>query len=342
MKEDAHKQTIWLVIDNGDFGGIETHVYLLAKALSERKQAITVVFMHPCHNQPLAIKLQESNIPTMYCKDVWSFIHYTLKSRPILLHTHGYKPSIVSKIIGLICNLPVLSTYHSGALGPGRVKYYHLLDNRLSFLSTNIAVSASIYNRLQGKRNHLIPNFTSPAKHMDKNKILHKKCAFIGRISTEKGPDYFCKLAHMLPEYTFDMIGDGDMLKSLTSPNNLNLKGALQTSHKTYQDYDLICMPSREEGLPLTALEAMASGTPVVAFAVGGLPSLIKHENNGFLVKPYDLDAFAQCIKTFMHWPKKKQRAMQQAAYHTIQQHYSTEVLLEKAILPLYKKLMKG
>lgn len=342
MEGNALQKNVWIIIDNGNFGGIETHVYLLAKALHKRIQTIKVVFMHPCHNQPLSKQLQESNIPTLHCKDIWSFIHHTLKERPNLLHTHGYKPSIACKIIGLISNIPVLSTYHSGAVGFGRVKYYHLADDLLSSLSTNIAVSSSIYNRLRGKRNHLIPNFTTLTEHIDKEKKPKKKCAFVGRVSKEKGPDYFCKLANTLPEYTFDMIGDGAMLKELLCPKNLNLKGAIQTTHETYQNYDLICITSREEGLPLTALEAMASGTPVVAFSVGGLPSLIAHEKNGFLVKPYDVNAFAKSIQTFMHWPKKKQTEMQKAAYATIKQHYSTEVVVKNTILPLYKEMMHG
>jgi len=51
---------------------------------------------------------------------------------------------------------------------------------------------------------------------------------------------------------------------------------------------DVVVIPSEEENLPNTILEAMASGTPCVAFRVGGIPDMIRNEVNGCLAKPRD------------------------------------------------------
>jgi glycosyltransferase involved in cell wall biosynthesis len=55
-----------------------------------------------------------------------------------------------------------------------------------------------------------------------------------------------------------------------------------------YSAADLFVLPSRQDNLPNTALEAQACGTPVVAFRIGGLPDIVEHRCTGYLAKPYD------------------------------------------------------
>ncbi|OGH69780.1 MAG: hypothetical protein A3C90_02020 [Candidatus Magasanikbacteria bacterium RIFCSPHIGHO2_02_FULL_51_14] len=57
--------------------------------------------------------------------------------------------------------------------------------------------------------------------------------------------------------------------------------------------HDIMLMPSRWEGLGIAAMEAMAAGRVVIASRVGGLPEVITHEKNGFLVPPEDPQALA-------------------------------------------------
>ncbi|MBI3776086.1 MAG: glycosyltransferase [Gammaproteobacteria bacterium] len=61
---------------------------------------------------------------------------------------------------------------------------------------------------------------------------------------------------------------------------------------------DLLCLPSRNEGTPNVVVEALASGVPVVATRVGGLPELVTHRENGLLVEPNHADALAEAIVT--------------------------------------------
>jgi glycosyltransferase involved in cell wall biosynthesis len=63
-----------------------------------------------------------------------------------------------------------------------------------------------------------------------------------------------------------------------------------------YSAADVMIVPSREEAFGQTALEALACGTPVVAFRVGGLPDTVKHEQNGYLAEPFDVHDLARGI----------------------------------------------
>jgi glycosyltransferase involved in cell wall biosynthesis len=63
-----------------------------------------------------------------------------------------------------------------------------------------------------------------------------------------------------------------------------------------YNAADVMVVPSRQEAFGLTAQEAMACGTPVVAFEIGGLPDIVEHQQNGWLAKPFDTGDMAAGI----------------------------------------------
>lgn len=64
-----------------------------------------------------------------------------------------------------------------------------------------------------------------------------------------------------------------------------------------YNASDVFLLPSLEENLPNTIMEAMACGTPAVAFNIGGIPDLIDHQQNGYLAEYCNADDFARGIK---------------------------------------------
>lgn len=64
-----------------------------------------------------------------------------------------------------------------------------------------------------------------------------------------------------------------------------------------YSAADIFVAPSLQDNLPNTVLEAIACGTPCVAFDIGGMPDLIDHLSNGYLARPFDIEDFAQGIK---------------------------------------------
>lgn len=66
-----------------------------------------------------------------------------------------------------------------------------------------------------------------------------------------------------------------------------------------YRSADLTLSTSRHETFGLTLLESLACGTPVCAFAVGGIPDIVRDGQNGSLVKPYDTSEMAQRLVEF-------------------------------------------
>lgn len=63
-----------------------------------------------------------------------------------------------------------------------------------------------------------------------------------------------------------------------------------------YSSADVVVAPSVQENLSNTVMESLACGAPVVAFNIGGMPDMIRHEFNGYLAEPYSADALADGI----------------------------------------------
>lgn len=70
-----------------------------------------------------------------------------------------------------------------------------------------------------------------------------------------------------------------------------------------YQQAAVVVVPSHLETLSYVAMEALACGTPVVAYNVGGIPDLVKHRVNGYLAKPYDIKDLANGIIEILDKP---------------------------------------
>ncbi len=112
----------------------------------------------------------------------------------------------------------------------------------------------------------------------------------------------FCQLSQNMPKVDFHLYGDGPMREDLQKYSDfVHFHGYEKNVINIWQKATLLCITSRDEGLPLVALEAMSHGVPVISYAVGGLPSLIQNEYNGFLIKPGDLDAIKKCISNYFY-----------------------------------------
>lgn len=112
----------------------------------------------------------------------------------------------------------------------------------------------------------------------------------------------FNQVATSRPDVKLVVVGDGpeaDTLKSRTV-TNVRFLGYRSDTARLMQGFDLFVLPSFNEGISNTILEAMATGLPVIASDVGGNPELVQNNVNGFLVDPYDIDCIAEAITEYI------------------------------------------
>ncbi len=140
--------SVWQVIDSRFFGGIESHILYLATALQKNGCALHVVFLKDYGPHPLKDKLHAAQIPFFCCRGIADFRRLCTEKKPDLIHSHGYKANIISRLIALPC--PVVTSFHASDSETWRVKGYSLMDRKLSFLTPAIAINQQIAKGLSG------------------------------------------------------------------------------------------------------------------------------------------------------------------------------------------------
>ncbi|NGZ14809.1 glycosyltransferase family 4 protein [Vibrio aestuarianus] len=334
MKESTVSK-VWLLLDSLVFGGIETYVLELARGLQSHNVNVEIVFIQRYEkSNQLALQLTEYQIPFFYLSDRYptansfcALIQAVKDEKPRVIHSHGYKASIISKLLMCMpgCQVRQISTFHAGETPKGRVWLYDAFDRYTSFLSKHrFAVSEKVAQKIPYSA--LVLNNFINVENLAVSQ--GKQIAFVGRMSHEKAPDHFLRLAQASPNLSFHCYGSGPMEKILTAKksHNLKLHGHQIAMNTVWPNIALLVICSRYEGLPMAALEAMARGIPIATVDVGDLPKLVIHGNNGFIV-----DHYSQLSDVIEHWSAmsaQQKMSLNQHAKQTIQEHYSSDVMI--------------
>jgi glycosyltransferase involved in cell wall biosynthesis len=301
------RSVVWQFIDSSSVGGAERHIATVAQSLISHGY-LTVVVLYQNHGaNPWLKQLEQAGVPfLMLDGNVTSLLGAMRRDRPALVHTHGYKAGILGRIAAKLTATPVVSTYHSGERGPFPVGLYDFVDDWTGIAAQRIAVSAGVQERLPYS-SFLIPSYiVTPLA--PSTLPLSDKIGFVGRLSHEKAPDLFCELASASPSGpSWHIFGDGPMRAELEARygDTVTFHGVQTDMEPVWQQLGLVVMPSRFEGVPLTALEAGAHGIPVLASAVGGLPTVIQHNETGWI---FPVGKIEDALLGLAQWRERRER----------------------------------
>ena len=292
-----------------------------------------------------------------------------VKDRNInIVQTHGFKPTIIGLFLKLICRIKWICFMHGTTNENIKVIIYHYVDNIAQMLADIVILVAEaqrrkIFNGKNKRRVKVIHNavdikepvrFSSPKKHM--REMLSIKgdahvCAFVGRLSPEKGVDVFIdafknvlRTMQNCPIHAI-IIGDGPerenlecQVKRFGIKNQVHFVGCSSTPGDFMADADMIVLPSRSEGIPNVALEAMALGKPVIATDVGGTPEIIENGKTGIIVQPENPEMLCENIIKLIQNLKLAKR-LSEAGLKIVRHYYSPKDRAE-AILSIYQELL--
>jgi glycosyltransferase involved in cell wall biosynthesis len=167
----------------------------------------------------------------------------------------------------------------------------------------------------------------------------------LARLERQKGLPYLLEAAAQVPQARFFVAGEGnergvleEQARSLGVTDRFFFLGHRHDIPELLAACDLFVLPSVNEGLPVSVLEAMASCKPVIASAIGGTDEAVVHGKTGLLVPPRDSGALASAIRTLLESPTLREQ-FAFAGRARVQEEFSAETMVQRT-MGLYDKLL--
>ncbi len=299
-------------------------------------------------------------------REAWKILQWAKRNHYQVLHSHGYKFNILTGFWpAWLRGLPVVTTLHGYVRAPrrSRMAAYEALDRWMLTRLDRIVIVSEGMRRLvppsvrQPSRCLYIPNGispTPPAPAQLPGPVVgflrqHKQCLLaVGRLSREKGFNYlvdvFARTPANLSQTGLVIIGEGgerERLESEIAKHGLEkqilLAGYQQNAAAWMPHFDALVMPSLTEGLPITILEALRADLPIIASAVGALPSLLGDTDSATLIPPGDVSALETALTNWAIIPPADKGATTASSLRP----YSA-VAMAEGYYSVYRDLLAG
>ncbi len=259
------------------------------------------------------LRLQTAFSPAL----LWDAYRRLRANPPDVIHAHTtfFFSSLVAAALAKLLRRPLVTTLHVGALDAMPLAqrlpvlaYERSLGRAVVSASDRvICVSQAVADyapRLGAKRERTVVQLNAvdcDAFHpTDAPREGAPRLVFVGRLIQNKGPQFLIEaLPHVFarhPGATLWVVGDGPLRASLEArcrelgiAERVQFLGTRSDVADLMRDCDVFVRPSLMEGLPLTVLEAMATGLPAVATPVGGTAEVLQDGVTGLLVPPRDV-----------------------------------------------------
>ncbi|MBY0517799.1 MAG: glycosyltransferase [Bacteriovoracaceae bacterium] len=336
----------------GPIGGAEKVVSLGSESISSRIDSYEVWIIKeeraPRAASDFSKLLKKSKKKEFASKGIFDFALYRSlkksyeKNGDAIIHTHGFKALAYASLIAPLNK--IIHTHHGVTSHTLKVKIYEAIEFFLmKRVRTVIAVSDYMNQHFLkiGLKNSTVVENPLSIDPILKDKLSSKiKFTYVGRLSPEKGIINLltaCGEVETKEDWELHIYGDGilrsDVEKIITNNNygNIFYHGFTSETSSVYSQTDCLILPSFTEGLPLTLIEALCCGLPVIANSVGAIPSLIEDKINGILLASNEPIDIKKGIEAFLHSFTEMTTAAK-AKQHYYTQRFSLDVWTDKTI----------
>jgi glycosyltransferase involved in cell wall biosynthesis len=300
------------------------------------------------------------------------------ETRPHILHTHTAKAGAIGRLAALSAGPArppvVVHTFHGhvlkGYFDTPRTALFGQIERALARTTDAlVAVSPEVRDELVGlgvaprqkfavvrlgiPLAERLGDATSDADYRRLYGIGNDAfvVGWVGRMTAVKDTGATLEIVRALRDRGVDavlcMVGDGpdrDQLEQLAHELGIARScffvGYQEDVAGYYALFDAFLLPSVNEGTPVSAIEALAAGTPVVATRVGGVPDVVRDGLDGFLVSPGDVDGAAARLASLAADPELRRR-LGDAGRARMLDRYSVDRLVDD-IDRLYRSLLEA
>lgn len=271
--------------------------------------------------------------PIRDAKTIFKLYRLMRTYKPHVVHTHTAKAGFVGRIAAWLARVPVrVHTFHGhvfhGYFGKAKTRLFLWLERGCAKLSSRlITISPSLRDELV-EQYHIAPKerfvvlplgidlsvFTQPisqdpatTRKFYRFPATSKLVGIVGRLVDIKNHALFFEAAQRViqqrQDVHFVVVGDGELradleqqVASLNLQSYVTFTGWVKDLAPLLHTLDILALTSNNEGTPVSIIEAMAAGVPIVATAVGGVPDVLDNGRLGTLVLAHDSQAFADAL----------------------------------------------
>lgn len=320
------KLRVMQIIPDLGIGGAEIMVENLSIELNKREIDLKIISLYS-HNSAITERLEKNNVQIIYLnkklgvdwKIAVRLYRLMMEFKPDVVHTHLYAASY-GIAASIFAKVPVkIHTIHNVATKEFKkinriinrifYHYYGVIPVSISPLikqtvqkEYNLAENsvAMIYNGIDLKRCLPKENY---AFNKDRIDIIH-----VGSFKEQKNHVGLLRSFKMVydqyPNANLILIGSGELeeqvencIKNLELGENVELLGLRADVYSFLNAADIFVFPSLWEGMPISLIEAMATGLPILATRVGGIPDMIENNISGLIVDVKDDDVSRALIQ---------------------------------------------
>ncbi len=255
-----------------------------------------------------------------------------------IAHFHNSKMGILGRLAAKLCGTSkIYYTMHGLNLNKnttGRIyPILSLIERVVSGFSTRVIfvskhdMEIGIRNGWASKTNACLiyngipkPDISDKTDHSSRMPVI----AFVARLNEPKMPEFVIRVSKKLFQAGYNhkliIVGDGpklescrDLIRLFGIEQQVVLLGRCSNVTKLLSSVDIFCLFSKWEGLPISIIEAMMCGLPVVASDVGGIPELVEHGKVGYLIPGFDENLATEHLKELICDKRKREFFGEQA-----------------------------
>jgi glycosyltransferase involved in cell wall biosynthesis len=349
---------ILYLITRADLGGAQVHVLDLLKGFRNQCQLVLGVgeagfltdaaeSLHiPCHIVPDLVQ------PMHPWKDVCALtalVDLIKKTKPDLVHAHTSKAGVLGRLAAQWTGVPAVFTAHTWAFAEGTSWKWKKIGRPCEVLAAKcgqVIINVSEANRHLALRHGVgsasklvtIHNgITDTSLRAEPSTDTTPKIIVVARFAPQKNHSLLLRAMAGLPHpFRLVFVGDGPTRQAvemqgyeLGLSDRIDFLGQRHDVEEILANSHIFALPTNWEGFPLSILEAMRAGLPVIASDVGGVREAVTDGETGFLVPAGDEGALRARIAQLLESPNLRQR-MGRSGRNRYESDFAVSAMLRK------------
>ncbi|RKY35874.1 MAG: hypothetical protein DRP78_05020 [Candidatus Omnitrophota bacterium] len=345
---------ILFVTTHLNYGGISSYTVSLSKLLEEKGHHIYLASA----GGDMLLQLQEKGfehiqipistkfeLSPLVFFSIFKLLKFVRKNHIDVIHAHTRVTQVLAYYLSKITKVPFITTCHGFFKQNIGRRFLPCWGEKVIAVSDAVREHLKVDFALSEEKIVLIPNgidieqFKTLKKKTDSISSL-RVVGIVARLSSVKGHKYLIAAMAKVIQKFFDarlfIFGEGRIKYALVrQAEQLKIKDkvfflpSVTNTTEVLNEIDIFVMPSSQEGLGLSILEAQACGLPVIASNVGGIPSIVKDNLSGLLVPPENSDLLASAIIKLMRDRKMAMR-LGQRARQDVENKFNIEQMVDK------------